>query len=324
MTSWKSILTFDPIPALLSSGNKAVAFFAERDLLDKKDNDPECLWDLPEAQKIVRKLQKNGSWKYPGGNTDVRSSENYDQIETFRNLGYLVESYGFNKSNPVITKAAHFLLSFQSDQGDIRGILGNQYTPYYTAAILELLIKAGYTKDGHVEKAFRWLRSIRQNDGGWAIPLRTRNENLDIIAMKSKTLEPDRAKPSSHMVTGIVLRAYTAHERYRDLPEVKEASKLLLSALFKKDNYTDRGSADYWLKFNYPFWFTDLISATDTLSLLGFAKDEPQIEKAITWLLTYQQENGLWKLKTLKNKKEYETELWLSLAICRIIKRLYG
>jgi len=324
MANWRSILSYDPLPALLQSGNTAVAFFTARDLLDDKHKDPGSLWELPEAIQITRKQQNDGFWKYPDGNPHIRSSENYDQIETFRNLGYLVESFGFNKSNPVIAKAANFLFRFQTDAGDIRGILGNQYAPYYTAAMIELLIKAGYTKDKHIDRAFKWLTSIRQDDGGWAIPLRTVNRKLDAIAMESKTLEPDRSKPYSHMVTGIVLRAYAAHEHYRVAPEAKQAGKLLLNSLFKKDNYTDRGSKDFWLKFTYPFWFTDLISAMDTLSLLGFKKEEPQMEKAIEWFLSQQQENGSWNLITLKNKAQYQTELWLSLAICRIIKRLYN
>jgi hypothetical protein len=33
---------------------------------------------------------------------------NYDRLETFRNLGYLVEMYAFNHSSPVIVKAAGF------------------------------------------------------------------------------------------------------------------------------------------------------------------------------------------------------------------------
>ncbi len=324
MANWRSVFTYDPLPALLQSCNEAVAFFAARDLAGEKRKDPQSLWELPQALAIVRKQQGDGSWKYPGGNPNIRSAENYAQLETFRNLGFLVESYGFNNSSPVITKAANFLFSFQTPAGDIRGILGNQYAPYYTAAMLELLIKAGYTHDKRIDKAFSWLASIRQHDGGWAIPLRTLGRKLDVIAMEAKTLEPDRSKPYSHMVTGIVLRAYAAHEQYRRRPEAKEAGKLLLNSLFKKDNYTDRGSKDYWLKFTYPFWFTDLISATDSLSLLGFKKDESQMEKAIEWLLSQQQENGLWELVTLKNKSLYRTDLWLSLAICRIVKRLYS
>jgi Squalene-hopene cyclase C-terminal domain len=206
MSNWGSILTFDAITALLSSENKAVAYFAARDLLETAADGPESLWELPAVQSIIRKQQQNGSWKYPAGNTKIRSFENYDQIETYRNLGYLIESYGLNKNHPAIPKAANFLFQFQSSEGDIRGILGNQYSPYYTAGMLELLIKAGYSRDEHILKAFKWLKAIRQDDGGWAMPLRTRDEGLRIISTRAKTLEPDRTKPYSHMVTGIVLR----------------------------------------------------------------------------------------------------------------------
>jgi hypothetical protein len=165
---------------------------------------------------------------------------------------------------------------------------------------------------------------MRQNDGGWAIPLRTQNKKLDIIAMNSQTLEPDRSKPFSHLVTGVVLRAYAAHKTYRNSDEAKIAGKLLLANFFKRDHYPDRSSPDFWLRFTYPFWFTDLISAMDSLSKLGFKKEESRIEEAVQWFITHQQVNGLWKLKTLKNQKKYDTDLWISLAICRILKRLYA
>jgi hypothetical protein len=296
--------------------------FTAQDLLEQTDVNVKTLWDLPEAKKIVSKQQPDGSWKYPGGNTNLRTAENYDQLETFRNLGYLVETYGFNKSHSVIVKAADFLLGFQTDEGDIRGILGTQYTPYYTAAMLELLIKAGYADDQHIEKALLWLSSMRQNDGGWALPLRTQNKKLDIIALNAQTLEPERSRPFSHLITGVVLRAYAVHPTYHHSVEAKLAGKLLLSHLFKKDNYPDRSSPDYWLRFTYPFWFTDLISAMDSLSKLGFKKQEPEIAEAIQWFIAHQHNSGLWKLKTLKNQMKYHTDLWISLAICRILRRL--
>ena len=174
-TEWRSILNYDPLPHLLSSGNQAIDHFAARDLLGETEVHTETLWVLPAAKKIVKRQQPDGSWKYPGGNRKIRSSENYDQIETFRNLGYLVEMFGFDRSAPAISRAADFLFGFQTDEGDIRGILGNQYAPYYTAAMAELLIKAGYQDDDRIERVFGWLGSIRQDDGGWAIPLRTRH-----------------------------------------------------------------------------------------------------------------------------------------------------
>lgn len=147
INDWQSIFKYDAAEPLLLSDNPAVAFFAKRDLLGEASLDTKNLWDLPMAKKIVRKQQNNGSWKYPGGNKQIRSTENYNQLETFRQLGYLVEMFGFDNNSPVIARAAEYLFSFQTAAGDIRGILGNQYTPYYTAAMLELLIKAGYADD---------------------------------------------------------------------------------------------------------------------------------------------------------------------------------
>ena len=283
---------------------------------------PEDLWNLPDAQTIVHKQQKNGAWRYPGGSSRIRSMENYDQIETFRNLGYLVEMYGFDSTSPTITKAAEFFCRYQTEDGDIRGILGNQYSPYYTAAIAELLIKAGYAKDARMDKIFGWLASIRQDDGGWAIPLRTQKKNLAIILTRSKPLEPDRTQPFSHMVTGVVLRAYAAHPKYRKSREAHEAGALLLSHFFRKDNYPDRKGLEFWTRFSFPFWFTDLVSAMDSLTILGFPKDEPPIHKAIQWFISHQAPGGLWNLHTVRNKK-LESDLWISLAICRILRRLY-
>ncbi len=270
----------------------------------------------------MRKQQPDGSWLYPGGNKKIRTTENYNQLETFRNLGYLVEMYAFDKRSPAIQKAAEWLFSFQTSSGDIRGILGNQYTPYYTAAMMELLIKAGYGDDPRIRKAFGWLAYIRQHDGGWTIPLRTHNSKLDVIAMNTATIEPDRTRPFSHMVTGIVLRAYAAHPAFRQTAEAQAAGKLLLSSLFKKDSYPDRSAPDFWLRFTFPFWFTDLISAMDSLSLLGFSENEPRMCKAIQWFADNQSPDGLWHLKILKNAG-YDSGLWLSLAICRILKQLH-
>jgi hypothetical protein len=139
MADWRSILQYDPVPPLRSSGDRAIALFTARDLLAQTNVEVSTISDSPETQRIVSKQRPDGSWKYPGGNPRLRSAENYDQLETFRQLGYLVELYGLTDAHPVIVKAADFLLGFQTDAGDIRGILGTQYTPYYTAAILELL-----------------------------------------------------------------------------------------------------------------------------------------------------------------------------------------
>jgi hypothetical protein len=325
MENWRKQLKFDPLPPLFSSGNEALCYFARRDLLDEKVEPVESLWHLREVERFLDKQLDDGAWKYPGsGKEHLRAAEDYNQLETFRILGQLVEKYGLNKKHPAIKRAADYLFSRQTKEGDFRGIYGNQYTPNYLAAIIELLIKAGYDKDPRIKRGFRWLVSSRQSDGGWAIPLSTVGAKWDVGTMGGDTIEPDVSKPFSHMVTGVVLRAFAAHEEYSQSKEAMAAGKLLASRFFKKDTYPGRQTTDFWTRFSYPFWFTDLLSALDSLSRMGFASDDPQIKKALEWFIAQQQENGVWQLSLLRRGTDQDLGLWVSLAICRVFKRLYG
>jgi hypothetical protein len=284
MKNWREELRVDPIPVLISSNNRAIEYFARRDLLAEKVGPIETLWESPEVKRILRKQQEDGSWKYPGGGKEhLRSREDYNQIETYRNLGILIEKYGLENRHPAIERAAEFLFSKQTPKGDFRGIYGNQYSPNYSAAIMEFLIKAGYDGDPRIEKGFQWLLSMRQNDGGWAIPLRTVGAKYaDIV--KAITIEPNLSKPFSHLATGVVLRAFAASRKYSKFPEAATAGKLLASRFFKRDAYPDRNTPQYWESVSFPFWFTDIVSALDSLSLLGFSGDEPDIDDALRWL----------------------------------------
>lgn len=319
MKSWKEQFRFDPIPTLLSTENKAILYFVKKDLLEKKVESTDILWELPEVQKILRKQQDNGSWKYPGGKEDMRTQENYNQLETYRQLGILLEKYGFKKNHAAINKAAEFLFSFQTKEGDFRGIYGTQYSPNYSAAIMELLIKAGFKDDPRIAKGFKWLLSVRQDDGGWAIPIRTHSAKWTEVMNSETTLQPIKNKPFSHMVTGVVLRAFAAHPKYQKIKEARLAGELLASRFFKSDKYPDRRAAEYWERVSFPFWFTDILSALDTLYFLDFTIDYIQIENALNWLANKQLDNGLWDLKLLKTKDK-DLPLWIVLVVCRIFK----
>lgn len=211
---WRRFLGVDPVPLLLGCGNAAISHFATRDFLGADPGPVSALWGLPAARAIVARQLAGGSWKYPGGKETVRSRENYDQIETFRQAGILVEKHGMTREHPAMARAAEFLFSFQTVDGDFRGIYGNQYATTYTGALIEVLTKAGYGDDARIARGLGWLLSVRQDDGGWAIPLRTVGvpfaEFLDTVR-HPEPLPPDRAGPSSHLVTGMVSRAFAAH-----------------------------------------------------------------------------------------------------------------
>ena len=324
MERWQRQLNANPIPPLLDSGNAAILYFTRRDLLDEAGSAEE-LWNLPAVERILKRQQENGAWKYPGGGKEHhRAVEDYDQLETFRILGQLVEKYGLDKRHLAIRRAADFLFSHQTGEGDFRGIYGNQYTPNYSAAIMELLIKAGYAADARIQKGFRWLVSIRQSDGGWAIPISTVGAKWDVKTLGGETIKPDLFKPFSHMVTGVVLRAFAAHPKYSKSKEAMTAGRLVASRFFRRDTYPGRQTADFWTKFSFPFWFTDLLSALDSLSQLGFTVDDLQIKSAFDWLVARQLKTGTWELYALRGAKEEKHSLWITLAICRVVKRIVG
>jgi hypothetical protein len=329
MDSWRGQLRFDPIPVLLASGDEALQYFVRRDLLAEEVGPISHLWQLPEAQKILRKQQPDGSWDR-SVSKKKHQNINYNLIETWKQFRFLVEKYGFNRDDSSAERAAEFIFSCQTEDGDIRGMLANQYANYYTGAILSLLIKAGYEDDLRVEKGFQWLLSRRQDDRGWSESLITHDFDREVIyKLTSQYAEPvdlDRSKPFSHNSTGMILRAFAAHSRYRRSEAAQIAAKLLKSRFFLPDFYTSYQAASYWVRFQYPFWWNNLVAALDSISLIDPSRDE-QIEYALDWLIDHQVDDGLWKAsyvrdEELNNARTSEMRRWVSLAICRILRRL--
>jgi hypothetical protein len=331
---WLTPLKFNPTPTLLSSGNKAIEYFTKRDLLDETVQPIDYVWQLSEVQKAFRKQQPDGSWKHTGKETVSYPKYHYSLAETWKVYRILVEQYQVTKKHEGAGKAAEFLFSCQTSQGDIRGMLANQYATYYTGAILALLIKAGYENDPRVEKGFDWLLSIRQDDGGWTIPILTHNYDRKIVynltSKYAEPVEPDRSKPFSHNWTDMVLRAFAAHPKYRRCNEALKAADLLKSSFFQPDVYSSYKDSSYWVRFY--FWWPNLVTALDSLSLMSYSKDDPDIKKALNWLIENQSLNGLWRLSYARGTKEdayavneesKESCLWLALTVARIFKRFY-
>ncbi len=313
-----SLLRFDPVTPLADSHDPVIRYWARRELLGERVGPARGLWTSSPALALFRTQRPDGSWRYPSGRSHVRSGGEYDLLETYRVVRQLVEKFGVDREHPGLRAAAEFLLAAQSSEGDIRGIYGAQYSPNYTAGILELLVKAGYANDVRVDRGFAWLRETRQEDGGWAIPLRTRGMNFRRLG--GPTIAPDRSKPFAHLVTGVVLRAFAAHPRFRRLAIARHASELVASRLFEPDRYPDRSGPEYWTRFSFPFWFTDLISALDSLSRMGWRSSDPRVERALTWLADRQRPSGLFELRIVRTEDKRLPQ-WLALAICRVVKR---
>jgi hypothetical protein len=331
MDAWRELLKFDPLTPLLASGDEALVYFTRRDLLGEDPGPVERLWSSPGMLKLLKKQLPDGSWLRPGG--EKHPAVNVRLIETWRNLRYLVQVYGCTRQHPATAAACEYIFSCQSEEGDLRGILANQYATYYTGAMLALLVEAGYQDDPRVEQVFRWLLAMRQEDGGWSIPLITykldRATQYRLVTQHVEPLQPDRSKPFVHYATGMILRAFAAHPVYRHSEAARRAADLLKSRFFQPDSTTSLQDASYWVRFEYPFWWNHLVAALDSLSRMGYPAEDGQIQAGLQWLVEHQEASGLWRVSYVRPElpekttaKVQEMKRWVTLAICRIFSRL--
>jgi len=325
---WSRMLQIDPISVLLHSGNSAVSFLARRDLLDEQVGRAAEIWEAPAARRLLARQQADGSWRPSGKKEEVYPPHHHTLVETFKRFRILVQRYRFTRESAELARAAEYLLACQTPSGDIRGMIGNQYATYYTGLILSLLIDAGYADDPRIETGMRWLLSMRQDDGGWTVPILTRRLDAPTIhritSEYAEPVEPDRTMPFSHNWTNMVLLAFAAHPAYRDSEEARAAAILMKSRFFKPDYYTSYQAPSYWVRF--AFWWPNLLTALETLASLGFSASDDDIEDALDWFVSHQRGDGLWDVSYTLGKSgksipgKPEERLWLTLRICRMLR----
>ena len=322
-------LAHDPIAALLGSDSPDVVYFARRDLCAEPVEPIVANWEGEAAQLLLSKQRNDGSWRGKKPENPVYPENHSDLLETFKRVRLLVERHELTQDHPAMASAAEYLFSFQSAEGDIRGFIGNQYATYYTGYVLSLLIRAGFAADARVDRGLQWLLSMRQDDGGWTIPILThsfdRETGYQLTATFTPPVEPDRTKPFSHNWTDMVLRAFAAHPGYRSSPEALHAAGLLKSQFFCPDAYTSYQHPRYWTRFG--FWWPNLLTALESLAEFGFVRSDTDVERGYAWFVANQADDGLWNITnddtverdTPTNRKR---RAWLGLRVCRLLTRL--
>lgn len=313
------------IEHLLARGNLPILFWLKKDILEVPyEREFKNLQKYAARIRILESQRPNGGWskkKYEGHS---RWEKTYYIHDTLWNSLKLYH-YGCCSDEEGVKKAVQFLFSTQTKEGDFRGAYLNEYAPTYHALTLEVLSLFGMDKDEKTQKGFKWLMKFRQDDGGWVIPYRTipkeefkKRYNYE-AQMKLNPVEPDKSKPFSHLVTGMVLRALAASSHWRKKKEALETGELLMNRFFKSDKYDDRRSASYWEEISFPYWATDILSSLDALSLIGFTAEQKSIKKALNWLLEKKNAKGYWEAGDKKASKE--DHLWVTLSVLRVLKK---
>jgi len=313
------------IEFLLARGNLPILYWLKKDILEVPvEREHKNLQKYASRIRILESQRPNGGWcrkKYEG---HPRWEKTYYIVETLRNA-FKLRDYGCCVETEHIPKLIDFLFSTQTKEGDFRGAYLNEYAPTYHALTLEVLCLFELNQDKRMQKAFRWMVKNKQEDGGWVIPYRT----IDKKELKTRynfeaqltldPVKPDHTKPFSHLVTGMVVRAFAASPYWRSRKEAREAGGMLLTRFFKADKYEDRQSPEFWEEITHPFWATDVLSALDSLAKLGFSPDDERIQQPLNWLLSRQKSQGFWAAGT--KKTTLEDHLWVTLSVLRVLKK---
>ena len=128
--------------------------------------------------------------------------------------------------------------------------------------------------------------------------------------------------------TGMASHALACHPKYAHSAEARGAGELLASRFLQPDAYNSYNTADNWVRFQYPYWWNNLVMALDSMSRIGFTTDHPQVKRGMDLLVEHQSGDGLWENSYRKGAKKIETEkaqedrLWVTLAICSVLSRL--
>lgn len=313
------------IEFLLARGNLPILYWLKKDILEVPiDREFKNLQKYASRIRILKNQKPNGGWckrKYEG---HPRWEKSYYIVDTLKNM-FKLHNFGCTLKDEGIKKAIKFVFSTQSKAGDFRGAYLNEYAPTYHALSLEILCLLGHDKDEKIQKGFRWISNNRQDDGGWVIPYRTidqeqlKNRYNYEAQLKLEPINPDKSRPFSHLVTGMVLRALAASPTWSKSKEARKAGELLLSRFFKADKYNDRWLPSFWEELTYPFWATDILGSLDSLSKIGFPVENENLQKGLNWMLKKQNKQGYWEAGN--QKSSIEDHLWVTFAVLRVLKR---
>jgi hypothetical protein len=294
-----------------------------RDLIDD-DEAPQLdeIVQYPEVKAFLRKQQKSGEFPAKAPERTLGSERFAACLATVRALERLTE-YGFTVAHPSARSAAELILSSQTAEGGIGDLTlgetregrGKMVALHFHGWAVAALCRAGLDADPRIAEGFRFLLENRQADGGWA----WRGVRTD-----------SAARPSSHLVTGMALRAFAASPSRRTSREPRRAAELLATRFLQPDRYPDRKAASYWETLSEPRFYTDVLDALDNVTAVGLGKENSGVRTAEAYLRGRQMPDGLWYPgpplrageKVIPTDKDREAARWLTVRALIVLRRV--
>jgi hypothetical protein len=335
LSGWRARLASDPIPRLLREGSPSVLARVRRDLIDDSEAPTaKEIAEYPEVKAFLKKVEKNGSYAPKQVEKALGSPKFAVCLSTLRAIDRLAD-FGLRlegDADSPLHKMADFVLQSQEPDGSI-GDLALADTPkgkpksvalHFHGWAVSALCRAGFEGDPRVEKGIQHLLERRQDDGGWA----WRGVRTD-----------SAARPSSHLVTGMVLRAFASASQRRTSREARRAAELLATRFLQPDRYEDRKAPSFWEILTEPRFYTDVLDALDTITAIGLGKENSGVRTAEAYLRSRQASDGLWypgppakpdglvpkplsKDVSKDKDRDVDSAIWLTLRVLVVLRRI--
>jgi len=292
---------------LLEEQNPSVRFLTLKNLLGKKENDPDVcaaragIMERGIVPKILELQNKNGYW--------VNKDDFYIRTK-YRGTVWqyiILAELNADGSDKRIKKTTEYLTTISQDRqsggfaydGSItNGGHHSKVIPCLTGNIAWSLIRFGYLDDPRTQRAIDWITSFQRFDDGDSSPP---------SEWPYKNFMNCWGKHTCHMGVVKSLKALAeipSHKRRGDVSKILErgAEFLLSHHLFKRSHDLCRVAKASWTQFGYP-----LLWQTDALEMLGvlteIVSEDDRMRETFDLIHTKCNPEGRWLLDRTFNGK---------------------
>ena len=316
------------------------------DVMKRDPGDPivektreECA-TYPPRVRLLNSLRDDGTWPIPrqrkleeerGPGPPV----GWTYITMLRNLHALGEFHAVG-ADERIELALDRLQSWQADDGHIPGPWGTTYpVPHYNGYALRDLLQFEREDDPRTQKLVDWLLKMQRHDGGWNIPYiqdvrylpqyrgMSMNEFKRVVeAGETPAYDPGDYDdvPSCIWCTMMVVRGLSwSRDRMLFAEATRRGAEFFLNNFFKPNFHSSfLKSEKNWTTLKYPTYLGSGLCALDILTVMGYRRDDPRMEKPIRWLLRARSNDGFWYRS--ERPRPYEDQ-WITEIALSVLAR---
>ncbi len=312
----------DTLRWLLEKEQPAVRYLALKDLLDRKETDPEVrrvrsqIGRMGWAADLLRQQGPKGFW-------ERREPRNFAEWTTFlwRPMYHatlwralVLSDLGLDKADPRIRRIADLMFDYKLRFSSPFNFFYEEMCMVGNTA--RMMTRFGYGDDRRIRKLFEWILEDQREDGGWNCSQGTPG-TLDAWEPLAALGSVPRPKRSPAMERAIVRGAEFYLER----------------KLFEEGRRYPP-----WFRFHYPnHYYYDILVGLDVLTQLGFGADR-RLRPALDVLREKRRPDGTWAMDKLhpdlgtrssdaKEERPLQIEApgkpskWITLKALTVLKR---